>query len=228
MVIILCMLTVATFLIIDYFAISKKKEITEEQTQSHHDEAPKPVVERFFHPGHSWAQIQKTDLISVGIDDFAQRFIGRVKSVELPAAGSVVRQGGPLATLRRGEKSLTYASPISGVVVEVNKKVKARPEEVNDSPLDRGWLVKLSPMNLETELHNLFSDTAAGRWQAAVQSRLVHLFSPSTSLVMQDGGRLIDNISDLINNKDWPGIVKEFFPLYTLSEHPTEQKDVPS
>jgi glycine cleavage system H protein len=224
MVIILCMLTVAAFLIIDYFKISRKKVAANET--AHCPVESKPEPERYFHPAHSWAEICASDLVSVGIDDFAQRFIGRVNGVELPPTGAIVRQGGPLATLRRGTKSLTYASPISGTVVEVNPKLKAKPEEVNDSPLERGWLVKLAPMNLQTELHNLFSSVLSGRWQATAQDRLVQLFSPSAAVVMQDGGRLVDNISDLFSDAKWPDVVKEFFPLYELNEHhATESKE---
>jgi glycine cleavage system H protein len=34
-------------------------------------------------------------------------------------------------------------SPISGKVVDVNKKLDDSPEVVNESPYDDGWLIKL-------------------------------------------------------------------------------------
>jgi len=39
--------------------------------------------ELYFHSGHSWALTQSPDLVNVGVDDFAARFIGRIESVEI-------------------------------------------------------------------------------------------------------------------------------------------------
>ena len=39
---------------------------------------------------------------------------------------------------------------------------------INDSPLEKGWIVKMTPKDLTTELRSLFKGVTADRWQEAV------------------------------------------------------------
>jgi glycine cleavage system H protein len=47
-------------------------------------------------------------------------------------------------------------SAITGEVIEVNEVLVERPELINQSPQDQGWIVKIKPSNLE-ELKLLMS-----------------------------------------------------------------------
>ncbi|MGA7159785.1 MAG: hypothetical protein WBZ48_02205, partial [Bacteroidota bacterium] len=148
----------------------------------------------------------------VGVDDFAQRSIGKLAKIELPKVGSVVRQGETMVTMTHGNKSLSTAAPVSGTIVQVNTRVKDSPWIVNDSPLEKGWIARIAPQDLAVELHNLFKGVVADRWQEAVRAHLVHWLSPHIGAVMQDGGDIVDNVSDLVNDQEWHLLVDEFFP----------------
>jgi len=50
--------------------------------------------------------------------------------------------------------SIVY-SPLSGSVKEVNSALQDRPELVNTSPYDEGWICLLEPSDPEAELKNL-------------------------------------------------------------------------
>jgi len=137
----------------------------------------------------------------------------------LPQAGSVIRQGEIMATMKHGDKTLSSAAPVSGTILEVNTRLKDIPSMINDSPLEKGWIVKIAPNDLTLELHNLFKGVTADRWQEAVRAHLVHWFSPRLGTVMQDGGEIVNNVSDLTNAEEWRILVGEFFPKDSSTTH---------
>ena len=47
----------------------------------------------FYHQGHGWLRPEPGSIGVVGLDDFAQKLIGKVDAVELPAVGSRLAQG---------------------------------------------------------------------------------------------------------------------------------------
>ena len=212
MVIALFILMVAAFLIAEYFFFSKKVSTGLLTQPVPSQPAKADSIERYFHPGHSWALVQSSRPVIVGINDFAQRFIGKIDSVELPKVGAYVRQGDPMVTLRHGEKALTQVAPITGVVLEVNADLNDSPSSINTSCLEKGWIAKISARDLTVEIRNLLKGVAATRWQEAVRMQLVHWFSPRLGTVMQDGGDLVNNVSDLVNNEEWHSLVNDFFP----------------
>ena len=214
---ILLLLTVAIFIVLELAKSSNIKKATAAKTLSIESPVATSVIERYFHPGHSWALVGKSDVVTIGVDDLAQRCIGRIDAIDLPLVGRPVSQGQVLATLRRGSRSLASVAPITGVVVEINEKVVNRPSLINESPYDRGWVVKISPTSLRVELRNLLRGIVAERWMEAVRAELVHWFSPRMGTVLQDGGGLIDNISDLVSDREWEQLVNEFFPLVMSS-----------
>jgi len=61
---------------------------------------PDPVVEWFqvspevaYHPGHAWARAERPGLVTVGMDDFAQKLVGPIAEVSLPHVGARVSAG---------------------------------------------------------------------------------------------------------------------------------------
>jgi len=175
-------------------------------------------AERYFHPGHSWAQIHRPQLASVGVDDFAARFIGKVESVEVRKPGTLVRQGEPLVTLRRGKRSLILVAPLSGILMDVNSRLSSEPALVNDSPYDKGWIAKLSPARLSLDLIGLLQGAAVQRWKEGVQEQLSRWFAPKLGTVLQDGGQWTDAVGELLNDEDWEKLVKILFPHQSSSK----------
>jgi glycine cleavage system H protein len=51
-------------------------------------------------------------------------------------------------------------SPLSGEVTEVNEALRDKPELLNTSPYEEGWICKLKPSDLESELKNLMDSKA--------------------------------------------------------------------
>ena len=108
-----------------------------------------------FSKEHEWLAL-KEGVAVMGISDFAQKQLGDIVSVELPKAGSAFKQRQPMAIVDSVKASSDIYSAITGEVIEVNEELVERPELINQSPQDQGWIVKIKPSNLE-ELKLLMS-----------------------------------------------------------------------
>lgn len=212
MTIILVLLTLAVFIVLGLVKSSARKaeSIKVALPESH---VRSIVIDRYYHPSHTWALVGSAEEVTVGADDFAQKILGDLSDVELPVLGSNVKQGEVYASLRRGGKTLPQIAPVSGTIVGVNEKLASKPGLVNSSPLEKGWIVKIAPVHLSREIRNLLKGIVADRWQEAVQSQVVQWFSSPSHPVLQDGGRMVDNVSDLIGDAEWERFVQEFFSV---------------
>jgi glycine cleavage system H protein len=106
------------------------------------------VSELKFTKEHEWIKIENGTAI-IGISDFAQEQLGDIVSIELPKAGGFFRQGQTMAIVDSVKASSDIYTPISGEVVEVNEGLIEKPEMINQSPYDLGWIAKIRPSKME-------------------------------------------------------------------------------
>ena len=91
---------------------------------------------------HEWVRVDG-DVATIGITDYAQGQLGDVVYVELPAVGKQVEQDKEAAVVESVKAASEVYSPISGEVVEVNKKLNDAPNTVNEAPTGDGWFFKV-------------------------------------------------------------------------------------
>jgi len=101
-----------------------------------------------FTKEHEWINI-RNEVAIIGISDFAQEQLGDIVSIELPKAGGVFRQGQTMAIVDSVKASSDIYAPISGEIIEVNEGLVEKPELINQSPYDSGWIAKVKPSNME-------------------------------------------------------------------------------
>ena len=121
--------------------------------------------DRKYSKEHEWARVDG-DLAVVGITDYAQDQLGDVVYVELPKVGSRVEQFKPFGVIESVKTASDLYAPLSGEIVEVNQSVVDEPAQVNDSPYEDGWLIKIrpdTPEALERELATLMDAEAYGQ-----------------------------------------------------------------
>src|ERR687885_196645 len=121
------------------------------------------VSELKFTKEHEWVHI-KDELAIIGISDFAQRQLEDIGSIELPKAGSVFRQGQTIAIVDSVKASSDIYAPISGEIIEVNEGLIEKPEMINQSPYDLGWIVKIKPSQIEEEVESLMTKEQYDRY----------------------------------------------------------------
>lgn len=94
----------------------------------------------------------------MGVTAFAQQELGEIVYVELPKIGSEVIAGQEIAVLESTKAAADVYSPVAGKIMEVNEALREKPELINHSPEQEGWLVKISLSNPK-ELDLLFDAT---------------------------------------------------------------------
>jgi len=100
--------------------------------------------DRRYTEEHEWA-LREGDLIVVGITDFAQHELGDVVYVELPKVGTRVTAMKEFGVIESVKSASDLFSPVSGEVVAMNEELAEHPELVNESPYDRGWMIRVRP-----------------------------------------------------------------------------------
>ena len=103
-----------------------------------------------------WINI-KDDKAQIGVTDFLQRRGGDAVFVELPKRGSNVRRLEEIANFETIKAVLSVMSPFNGVITEVNTSLNDKPELINEDPYGEGWLVLISPSNLQEEKRHLMT-----------------------------------------------------------------------
>ena len=124
------------------------------------------VSELKFTKEHEWVEIKEEEdgLAIIGISDFAQEQLEDIVSIELPKAGSVFRKGQTIAIVDSVKASSDIYAPISGEIIEVNEGLIEKPEVINQSPYDLGWIVKIKPSNMEEEVESLMTKEQYDRY----------------------------------------------------------------
>lgn len=163
-----------------------------------------------LHPGHAWARVEGPELVSIGVDDFAQQLVGPIDHVSLPVPGSRVHQGAPALGLRADSRLVPVLSPISGRVVAVNASAVASPHAVNADPYGEGWLLKVRPRRLPVDSKQLVTGDRARQWVSTSWDELSAMLSPELGTIMHDGGLPVAGLARGIDQERWDAIARRF------------------
>jgi glycine cleavage system H protein len=122
-------------------------------------------TDRRYTEEHEWVKLDG-DLAVVGITNFAQDQLGDVVYVELPKVGDRVEAAKSFGVIESVKTASDLFAPVSGVVEAVNPALTGGPEQVNESPYEDGWLIKVRPDN-PAEIDSLmtaqqYADQVAG------------------------------------------------------------------
>jgi glycine cleavage system H protein len=101
---------------------------------------------------HEWVRIEGRSAY-VGITAFAQQELGDIVYVDINTVGKEVSQEEVFGTVEAVKTVSDLFMPVSGKIVEFNKKLDTNPELVNSDPYGDGWMVKLDvadPVQLES------------------------------------------------------------------------------
>ena len=98
--------------------------------------------DRLYTKSHEWLK-QENGIVIVGITEFAQSELTDIVFVELPQVGRNITKGDAVAVVESVKTAADIYSPVSGEIVEVNSNLESKPELINESPYDEGWIFKV-------------------------------------------------------------------------------------
>jgi glycine cleavage system H protein len=106
---------------------------------------------------HEWARPRPgSDLVTVGITEFAVHELGDIVYIELPAVGTKVSQGAPFGVIESAKAAVDLNCPISGEVTEVNAPVAEDFDLLGKDPYGKGWMIQVKA-SAPAELAGLLS-----------------------------------------------------------------------
>jgi glycine cleavage system H protein len=103
---------------------------------------------------HEWIAVEG-EIATIGITDYAQGELGDIIFIELPEPGTYMSKGDPFGTVEAVKTVEEIYAPVTGEVIEINGDLEDRPELVNQSAFDEGWLVRIKmsdPSELEEQM----------------------------------------------------------------------------
>jgi len=104
-------------------------------------------TDRKYTKDHEWVLIDG-DTATIGLTDYAQRMLGDIVFVELPAPGDDIAAGGRLAVVESVKAASDVLSLPAGEVQEVNERLEDAPELLNEDPYG-AWIAKLQVREMD-------------------------------------------------------------------------------
>tara|TARA_B100002019_G_scaffold290326_1_gene307765 strand:- start:1265 stop:1645 length:381 start_codon:yes stop_codon:yes gene_type:complete len=104
---------------------------------------------------HEWIAIDG-EIATVGITDFAQRELGDIVYVEIETVGELLKADEVFGTVEAVKTVSDLFLPVEGEILELNEDLETSPEDVNNDPYEKGWMIKMKVSN-PSDLDNLLS-----------------------------------------------------------------------
>jgi glycine cleavage system H protein len=166
-------------------------------------------ADAFFHQGHSWVVPAGHGEALVGMDDFAQKLLGKPGGFLFPAVGARVQQGAPAWQVQVDGHTIPMLSPVDGEVVAVNQDVVQSPALVNTEPYDRGWLMRIKVPNPTVAARNLLTGSLARAWMDGVTESVRAMPAGELGVVLPDGGFPVGGFARALAPEDWDRLARE-------------------
>lgn len=105
---------------------------------------------------HEWILIQG-NTATVGITDYAQGELGDIVFVDVDSVGQSLSLDDVFGSVEAVKTVSDLYMPVSGKVLSFNAELENSPELINNSPYDKGWIIKLEidSDNINNELLSL-------------------------------------------------------------------------
>ncbi|UCE17803.1 MAG: glycine cleavage system protein H [Gemmatimonadota bacterium] len=174
----------------------------------------------FYHPGHTWVDIENPNIVKIGLDGFAGKFLLGIKMAILPTVRNRTDRGQVCCWIVEEEGTLPIIAPLTGAVIAINHRLSREPTLINRNPYEQGWLMKIEPEDLHRDLqylsreheipphHKMELETLRTTLESHLRGNWKHV-GPT----LCDGGRMLDHIRDMIGPKRYFEIVSTFFKI---------------
>jgi glycine cleavage system H protein len=97
-----------------------------------------------YTPTHEWCKIEEESIL-IGVTPNALTAIGDVVYIDLPSAGEDVLKEIPFGEIEGTKGVKDLASPMDGLVLDVNLRLAQNPDLMSKKPQEDGWLIRLKP-----------------------------------------------------------------------------------
>jgi len=161
--------------------------------------------------GHCWVSLAEDGTARIGLDDFAQKLLGTIDSIDFPNVGMNIKAGQPLFSVNQGHRRAQFNAPLSGKVVKINEDLGEDCAMLEEMPYGKNWICIIDGNDLDAELPLL----KIGKSAVALFQEDIDQFQAS---VQKANGREVSDPASLyigaiekMDDARWESTVKEFF-----------------
>jgi glycine cleavage system H protein len=97
---------------------------------------------------HEYIRVEGEEAV-IGITSFAADQLGDVTYVELPKKGAKLKKDDKFGVIESVKSVSDLYMPLSGEIVEINKRLESEPEAVNLDCYNEGWMLRVKLDNLK-------------------------------------------------------------------------------
>lgn len=121
----------------------------------------------YYSKDYEWVKIEDGKA-RIGITDFAQKQLREIVYAELPSEGDTITQNEPYGTVESVKAVSDLIAPLTGQIEKVNSDVQNSPELLNEDPYNKGWLLVISPSNMD-ELKSIMDHAKSVEWHKTLE-----------------------------------------------------------
>ena len=104
------------------------------------------ATDRYYNGEGVWAK-EENGRVRIGLSDFVQQRSGDVAFAEIKPVGTSLVFGDEVAVIETIKVNITFSSPVTGKIVEVNPAMAEAPEAINQDPFGDGWLAVIESVD---------------------------------------------------------------------------------
>jgi glycine cleavage system H lipoate-binding protein len=213
MVALFVLATIILFLVVDLIIVLARRHREITATAPARDAVSNLVPHRvpagvFLHPSHLWLTIDPRGRVRIGLDELAQKLVGRLEVVRFKQTGQRVNRGDTLFSVQLGDMELPIASPVSGIV----EATQVPPGNLTGTDPEL-WLCSVQPDDLSAEIRPLRIAGEAASWLQSEFARLretIHGLRLAAVPTLPDGGEPTDGLLRVLQGKDRDVVLQEF------------------
>jgi glycine cleavage system H protein len=119
----------------------------------------------------------KEKTVTIGITVIMASIAGKLSSIKLKSIGTKLEKGKSCGALESAKYFGVLRTPVSGIIVQVNKSLMDKPKLANDFPYIEGWFVKIEPSDMR-DLKGLETiENCQDKMSMAIQQLRVRCFA---------------------------------------------------
>ncbi|MFN3134740.1 MAG: glycine cleavage system protein H [Candidatus Kryptonium sp.] len=173
--------------------------------------------DRLYTKSHTWIK-SELEFVTIGISASIVYLFTPITEFIFLQVPSFVSKGTPCAWIMHRDGILTIRSPFRGELFEINEALLKHPNLVNQDPYSAGWLFKIKAVETITGFmsQSEFLELYHNRIELLKKELLLNLdesIKPVSVPTLQDGGRVIETVKELLGTKRYFSVVSKIFGL---------------
>jgi len=161
--------------------------------------------------GHCWVSLAEDGTARIGLDDFANKLLGNIDTIDFPNIGMGVQAGQPLFTVNQGHRRVQFYAPLSGKVVKINEDLGQDCAKLEEMSYGKNWICVIEGDDLDADLSHLkIGKSAVALFQEDID-RFQAYVQKANGGEVSDPASLCIGAIEKMDDARWDTTVKEFF-----------------